>query len=93
MSKKYKVIIDADPGIDDSMALVFALFNDEIDIELLTTVAGNKKLSICTRNTLHILEKFGFNIPVAKGAKSALCRKSKDASHIHKKTGMGGYTP
>lgn len=93
MDEKYKVIIDADPGVDDTMALVYALNNDKIDIQLITTVAGNKSLAICTRNTLHILDKYGFKLPVAKGAKSALCRKSKDASHIHKVSGMGGYTP
>lgn len=93
MNEKFKVIIDADPGVDDTMALVFALVNDRIDIQLITTVAGNKSLSICTRNTLHILDKFGYNLPVAKGAKRALCRKSVDASHIHGASGMGDYVP
>ena len=93
MNERYKVIIDTDPGVDDTMALVFALFNDKIDIELITTVAGNKGLDVCTRNTLHILDKYGIKIPVAKGAKVALCRKSMDATHIHGVSGMGRYIP
>ncbi|MGB2264691.1 MAG: nucleoside hydrolase, partial [Glaciecola sp.] len=37
----HKVIIDTDPGIDDAMAIFFALQAKEIEVIGLTTVFGN----------------------------------------------------
>ena len=91
--KKYNVIIDCDPGVDDTMAIVLSLNDEELDIKLMTSVAGNRSVDVCTRNILHILDKFNANIPVAKGAEKALCRISKDAKDIHGNMGMGGYRP
>ena len=62
-----KVIIDTDPGVDDAACLVYALFDKSIDIKLITTVSGNISVEKNTRNMLHILDKFGVDIPVAKG--------------------------
>lgn len=90
---KYSVIIDTDPGVDDAVAIVFALFNEDIDVKLITSVSGNRSVDVCTRNALHILDKFGVDKPVAKGAKNALCRKSKDAKDVHRLMGLGGYKP
>lgn len=92
-NEKYKVIIDTDPGVDDAACLVYALFDEKIDIKLLTTVVGNVKLATATRNMLHLLDLFNLDIPVAKGASRALKRVSPTAEHIHKKEGMGGYIP
>ena len=36
-----KVIIDTDPGIDDSMAIFYALNSPEIELLALTTIFGN----------------------------------------------------
>lgn len=91
--KKYNVIIDCDPGVDDTSAIVLSLDDEQMDIKLFTTVAGNRSVAVCTRNMLHILDKFNNTTPVAKGAKHALSRKSKDALSIHKLMGMGGYRP
>ena len=90
---KYDVIIDADPGVDDTMAMIFAIFNKNLDIKLITTVAGNRSVNVCTRNTLHILDKYNIDLPVAKGAANAMCRNTKDAKDVHKYMGMGGYRP
>ena len=38
---KRPIIIDTDPGIDDAVAIAIALFSGELDVRLLTTVAGN----------------------------------------------------
>ena len=40
MSKR-PIIIDTDPGIDDALAIAIALFSEELDVKLITTVAGN----------------------------------------------------
>jgi Inosine-uridine nucleoside N-ribohydrolase len=64
-----KLIIDTDPGTDDAVAILIALAhftNDEI--LGITTVAGNVKVDVGTRNALRILEHAGRNeIPVFEG--------------------------
>ena len=39
--KKRKVIIDCDPGIDDSLAIMLALQSEELEIVGITIVCGN----------------------------------------------------
>lgn len=41
---KRKIIIDNESGIDDAVALALALYSEELDVQLITTVAG--KVSI-----------------------------------------------
>lgn len=91
--QNYDIIIDSDPGVDDAFAIVLSLDDKQLNIKLLTSVAGNRSVDVCTRNMLHILDLYGKKLPVAKGAEQALCRKSKDAIEIHKLMGMGGYKP
>lgn len=92
--KKINCIIDCDPGVDDTVALALSLYDDMMDIKLITTLNGNLDLDIVTRNALHVLEKFKrTDIPVAKGAASAMGKSMPNASFIHQKSGMGGYTP
>lgn len=91
--KRLKIIIDTDPGVDDAACLIYAFKDENVKIELLTTVAGNISLERATRNTLHLLDLFNIDIPVAKGAECAMCRVSPTAEFIHQKEGLGGYIP
>ena len=91
--KKYKVIIDTDPGVDDSAALVLALFDEKLDIKLISTAKGNVDIDKATRNLLHLLDKFKIDIPVVKGLSVGLSGKSRTAEFMHGKEGMGGYNP
>lgn len=92
--KKLNIIIDTDPGVDDTSAIMLALADEMVDIKLITTVCGNLDLKTVTRNALHILEKFKrTDIPVAMGALKAMYRISPDARFIHQNEGMGGYIP
>jgi purine nucleosidase len=50
-----RVIIDTDPGIDDTFAILLALFSSEVEVEGLTIVEGNGCLEDVTRNALRIL--------------------------------------
>ena len=50
-----KIIMDTDPGIDDAAALSVAINNPELDVELLTTVAGNVTVDKTTINALKII--------------------------------------
>ncbi len=91
--QKLKVIIDTDPGVDDSACLIYAFFNERLDIKLITSVVGNVPLNTATRNLLHLMDIFDIDIPVAKGAEKAMARVSEGAEFIHQKEGLGGYIP
>ena len=53
--KKRPIIIDTDPGIDDAIALAIALYSEELDVRLLTTVVGNVSVELVTNNLLKLL--------------------------------------
>ncbi len=91
--KKYKLIIDTDPGVDDSVCLIYALTDENVDVLLLTTVVGNIPIATATRNTLHLLDILQKDIPVAEGQATAMHRVSATAEFIHQKEGLGGYIP
>ncbi len=91
--KKYKVIIDTDPGVDDTTALILALFDKSLDIKLITSVVGNISAEIGARNACHLMDLLNKNIPVAVGAHKAMVRTSEDAAWLHGKEGMGAYIP
>lgn len=91
---KMNCIIDCDPGVDDIVALALSLYDEAMDIKLITTVNGNLNLETVTRNALHVLEKFKrTDIPVAMGYAKPMGKLMPDASFIHQKDGMGGYEP
>jgi non-specific riboncleoside hydrolase len=91
MSKRRPIIIDTDPGIDDAVAIAIALFSEELDVKLITTVAGNVSLPKVTYNALRLLKFLKKEVPVAAGCSGPLIRKLHDASNVHGASGMDGY--
>ena len=88
---KRPIIIDTDPGIDDALAIAIALFSEELDVRLITTVAGNVSLDKVTYNALRLLKFFKKEVPVAKGADAPLILPLLDASNVHGLSGMEGF--
>lgn len=86
-----KIIMDTDPGIDDAAALAMALNNPEIDLKLITAVAGNVTVDKTTANALKIVHFFKKDVPVAAGAAQPLIKPFEDAARIHGESGMLGY--
>ena len=83
-------IIDADTGTDDAIALIMAVNSPELNIDSVTTVAGNTRLVHTTRNTIRLLSYLGRpDVPISKGADRPLRVKSRFADHYH---GPGGMT-
>jgi len=91
MREKRPIIIDTDPGIDDAVALAFALFSEELEVKLITTVAGNVSCPQVTENTLKLLTFFDKEVLVAKGANQPLVQPQIDASEIHGDSGLAGF--
>jgi len=52
-----KVIIDCDPGIDDAVALVMALFDPRLDVVAVTACSGTVESERSIQNILGLLEK------------------------------------
>jgi len=52
-----KVLIDCDPGIDDAVALILALFDPRLEVVAITTCSGTVESDRCTQNVLGLLEK------------------------------------
>ena len=87
-----RIILDVDTGIDDALAILYALARPGVALEAVTTVYGNVDVLSATRNTLQILEAAGRpDVPVAMGAARALTRPfTKKGSVIHGANGLGG---
>jgi purine nucleosidase len=91
-----KVILDADPGIDDAIAIVTALGSDEIEVVGIATVYGNVLPRIGVLNTLKVLKSMDrMDIPVIPGAdrpikKNLLSSKvNRRKERSHGKWGLG----
>lgn len=86
------VIIDTDPGIDDAIAILYALRDPDLDVVALTTVAGNIGLSVTTYNAGRICALAGANVPVHAGAAAPLGKEARPETGIHGNDGLGGVT-
>lgn len=84
------VVIDCDTGVDDALALLFAVRHPGLDLRAVTCVAGNTDVDGVVRNTLTVLELAGApDIPVARGAARPLIEPARSARHVHGEDGMG----
>ncbi|MCP4318795.1 MAG: nucleoside hydrolase [Hyphomicrobiales bacterium] len=87
---KHKVIIDTDPGIDDTMAIAYAIAHPDIDLIALTTIFGNVSVAEATDNALSLLDYFGQQADVAKGESRPLEMEPKPHSYfVHGQNGLG----
>ena len=85
-----KLIIDCDPGIDDSLALMLAAASKELDLIGITTVSGNVPASMGAKNALKILSMIGkTDVPVYVGEETPLVRDYVDAMDTHGMDGLG----
>jgi len=91
MTEPCRMIIDVDTGVDDAMAIFYAVRRPGIQLEALTTTFGNTDTAIATENTLRMLELLGRpDIPVARGvARSLLHPYVRRADHVHGANAIG----
>ncbi|KAK7396669.1 hypothetical protein VNO78_17826 [Psophocarpus tetragonolobus] len=87
----HKLIIDTDPGIDDSMAILMAFQCPEVDVLGLTTIFGNTTTQVSTCNALLLCEIAGReDVPVAEGSSEPLKGGTpRVADFVHGKDGLG----
>jgi pyrimidine-specific ribonucleoside hydrolase len=85
------IILDCDPGHDDALAIALALASPELDVQAITTVAGNAPLERTTRNALRLLTLLDrVDVPVAAGADRPLTREPYVPVEFHGTSGLDG---
>lgn len=68
-----KLILDLDTGIDDAMALAYAVGSPDLELIGVTGTYGNVYTEVGVQNVLNLLEMMGKpEIPVFLGEKKAL---------------------
>ena len=88
--EKRKVIIDCDPGIDDSLAILLALNSDELEVLGLTITSCNVPARMGAKNALKTLQIANrLDIPVYVGEEFPLQRKLITAQDTHGEDGIG----
>jgi inosine-uridine nucleoside N-ribohydrolase len=87
---RHKVIFDTDPGVDDAIALYFALAHPDIDVIGITTTFGNVSVRQATVNALYLTRLAGHPIPVAQGVAEPLYKApGKHPDFVHGTDGLG----
>lgn len=90
-----KVFIDCDPGVDDSLAILFALCRRDVEVVGISTSVGNTSAKQGACNALGLLKLAGLEnqIPVCVGAEKPLFGEVSDfPEFIHGSNGIGNAT-
>jgi purine nucleosidase len=86
----HQLLMDADTGIDDALALVYLLSRPEVQIRAITCTAGNVGARQVARNNLALLELCGkAGIEVATGAEVPLQIPLVTTEETHGPQGIG----
>ncbi|WP_082686249.1 nucleoside hydrolase [Bacillus coahuilensis] len=90
-----KIILFADPGIDDSLAIMYAILHPEIELLAVVTSYGNVSVSDSTKNAAYLLHLANHpEIPVIVGASHPFTEEPQVFyPGIHGEDGLGPYTP
>jgi inosine-uridine nucleoside N-ribohydrolase len=87
------IVLDCDPGLDDAVALQYALGTGRYDLAAITAVGGNSPVEHTYRNARALVKTFGVaaDIPVYRGVGGRLTRRieAPAAFDFHGKTGFG----
>jgi purine nucleosidase len=88
-----KILISCDTGIDDALALAYALGRDEKELVGVIAGFGVSNVAHTWRNTCYVLKLLGAAVPVVMGASVPLCRPGRDydavSSIFHGRDGLG----
>jgi len=83
------ILLDVDTGVDDALAILFAVRHPALNLLGISCVAGNTDVDQVVRNTLKVLDAAGAgDVPVARGAARPLLEPHRDAAHVHGQDGM-----
>jgi purine nucleosidase len=90
VTERQRLILDVDTGIDDSLALLFAVASPEVDLVAVTCVSGNIDARQVGVNTRAVLELAGrADVEVALGRETPLLRPLETTPETHGPQGLG----
>lgn len=86
-----RIVLDVDAGVDDALALVLAFRSPELQVEAITTVAGNAEVSCSTRNVQLVVQMLQppVSSKIAQGSARPLHRALETAPQVHGRDGLG----
>ena len=85
-----KVIYDTDPGVDDAMALYYALAHPHIEMVGITTTFGNVSVEQAAINALYLTAIAGKSVTVTQGVKTPWVKPGEaPPDFIHGADGLG----
>ena len=85
-----RFLIDTDTASDDAVALLMALREPSVKVEVITVVAGNSPLETCVKNALISVEKAEtYSPPVYAGMAQPMFQEPFSAEFVHGQDGMG----
>jgi purine nucleosidase len=91
----YNVLLFCDPGIDDSLAIMYALLNPKINVVGIVSSYGNVPQQQAIQNVAYLLQLAGReDIPIISGARSPLSGEiAIFYPEIHGEEGLGPIRP
>jgi purine nucleosidase len=90
LSSTIPLILDVDTGIDDSLALLYAIASPEAELVAVTCVGGNVDARQVERNTRAVIELAGRDdVEVALGREQPLVRPVETTPETHGPQGLG----
>lgn len=88
--ERIPIVIDCDPGVDDSFAIALANAHPGFELRALTAVEGNVPAAVTRRNLLCLADEFDLSCRVAFGAELPLKKPyTVTASQVHGAGGLG----
>ncbi len=85
-----RVLVDVDTGIDDALALLYAIAHPDLDVVAVTCVSGNVALAQVVINTCAVLDVAGAtDMSVGYGADTTLRGGGPRLDHRHGANGLG----
>lgn len=92
MTEPLRVLLDVDAGIDDALAILYAVASPRLEVVGVTAVVGNVPVEVAARNAAAVLAAAGgTSVPVASGAAAATDgRGARVGPTNHGPDGLGG---
>jgi purine nucleosidase len=88
------MILDVDTGVDDMVALLYAVGSHEVELVAVTCVTGNVHVDKATRNTIAVLGLAGRpEVEVARGADRPQVQPWESFEVVHGEEGLGRFFP
>jgi pyrimidine-specific ribonucleoside hydrolase len=89
-----RVVLDVDTGIDDALALLYAVASPALELCGVTTVSGNVPAGLAGRNSAAVLDRCGADsVPVVVGASATTSGHGpREGRTDHGADGLGGVS-